>query len=202
MLDAVAVEAGLDPSEVRVRNLGGPDKMPSATITKKHFDSGDYPQAMRRALAAIDIAAVRARQRAKEPDGRLVGVGLSIYCEQAAHGTSVYVGLGLPMVPGHEQANARMTPDGGLEIRVGVHSHGQGLETTLAQVAHEILGIDTKKVRVVHGDTAITPYSTGTWGSRSMVMAGGAVATAGIEICARAQLIGAKLLQLDPALVG
>ena len=86
------------------------------------------------------------------------------------------------MVPGHEQATARMTPDGGLEIRVGVHSHGQGLETTLAQVAHEILGIDTAKVRVIHGDTAMTPYSTGTWGSRSMVMAGGAVGTACTEI--------------------
>src|SRR5260370_39099936 len=103
------------------------------------------------------------------------------------------------MVPGHEQANARMTPDGGLEIRVGVHSHGQGLETTLAQIAFEILGIDTAKVRVVHGDTALTPYSTGTWGSRSMVMADGAVATACIEIGERAKRIGAKLLQLDPA---
>ncbi len=138
---------------------------------------------------------------AKEADGRLIGVGLSIYCEQAAHGTSVYAGWGIPMVPGHEQANARMTPDGGLEIRVGVHSHGQGLETTLAQIAHEILGIETGKVRVVHGDTALTPYSTGTWGSRSMVMAGGAVATACIEIGERAKRIGAKLLQLDPAMV-
>ena len=144
---------------------------------------------------------MRARQRTQEPDGRLIGVGLSIYCEQAAHGTSVYAGWGIPMVPGHEQANARMTPDGGLEIRVGVHSHGQGLETTLAQVAHEILGLDTKKVRVVHGDTAITPYSTGTWGSRSMVMAGGAVGTACVEIGERAKRIGAKLLQLDPAMV-
>ena len=96
-------------------------------------------------------ASVSARN---EPDGRLIGVGLSVYCEQAAHGTSVYAGWGIPMVPGHEQATARMTPDGGLEIRVGVHSHGQGLETTLAQVAHEILGIDTAKVRVIHGDTA------------------------------------------------
>jgi carbon-monoxide dehydrogenase large subunit len=175
--------------------------MPFDNITGKHFDSGDYPQALRRALAAIDIPAVRARQRAKEPDGRLIGVGLSIYCEQAAHGTSVYAGWGIPMVPGHEQANARMTPDGGLEIRVGVHSHGQGLETTLAQIAFEILGIDTAKVRVVHGDTALTPYSTGTWGSRSMVMAGGAVATACIEVGERAKTIGAKLLQLDPAMV-
>ena len=123
---------------------------------------------------SILTACARGRQRG-EPDGRLIGVGLAIYCEQAAHGTSVYHGWGIPMVPGHEQATARMTPDGGLELRVGVHSHGQGLETTLAQVAHEILGIDVAKIKVVHGDTAMTPYSTGTWGSRCMVMAGGAV---------------------------
>ncbi len=201
MLDAVAAEAGLEPHEVRLRNLVSPEEMPFENITKKHFDSGDYPQAMRRAVAAIDIASVRERQRIKEADGRLIGVGLSVYCEQAAHGTSVYAGWGIPMVPGHEQATARLTPDGGLEIRVGVHSHGQGLETTLAQVAHEILGIDTASVRVIHGDTAMTPYSTGTWGSRSMVMAGGAVGTACEEIAERAKLIGAKLLQLDPSSV-
>jgi carbon-monoxide dehydrogenase large subunit len=201
MLDAVAAEAGLEPGEVRLRNLVGPEEMPFDNITKKHFDSGDYPQAMRRALAAIDVAAVRERQRKGEPDGRLIGTGLAVYCEQAAHGTSVYAGWGIPMVPGHEQATVRMTPDGGLEIRVGVHSHGQGLETTLAQVAHEILAIDTAKVRVILGDTAMTPYSTGTWGSRSMVMAGGAVGTACEEIAARAKRIGAKLLQLDPASV-
>jgi aerobic carbon-monoxide dehydrogenase large subunit len=201
MLDAVAREAGLEPAEVRLRNLVGPEEMPFDNITRKHFDSGDYPKAMRRAVAAIDVTSWRKRQRVKEADGRLIGVGLSVYCEQAAHGTSVYAGWGIPMVPGHEQATARMTPDGGLEIRVGVHSHGQGLETTLAQVAHEILGIDTAKVRVIHGDTALTPYSTGTWGSRSMVMAGGAVGTACIELAERAKRIGAKLLQLDPASV-
>src|SRR6202162_4947055 len=199
MLDAVAKEAGLEPYEVRRRNLVAPDEMPFDNITKKHFDSGDYPQAMRRALAAIDIASVRARQRRGEPDGRLIGVGFSIYCEQAAHGTSVYAGWGIPMVPGHEQATARMTPDGGLEIRVGVHSHGQGLETTLAQIAYEILGIDTAKVRVVHGDTAITPYSTRTWGSRSMVVAGGAVGAACDELGRPGMRIGANLLQLDPS---
>ncbi len=201
MLDALARAAGIEPAEVRMRNLIGPDQMPFDNITKKHFDSGDYPEAMRRALAAIDVPAWRERQRVKEKDGRLIGVGLSVYCEQAAHGTSVYAGWGIPMVPGHEQATARMTPDGGLEIRVGVQSHGQSMETTLAQVAHEILGIDTSKVRVVHGDTAMTPYSTGTWGSRSMVMAGGAVGTACKELAERAKRIGAKLLQLEPASV-
>src|ERR1700728_669934 len=82
MLDAVAVEAGLEPYEVRLRNLVPPAEMPFDNITKKHFDSGDYPQAMNRALAAIDIPSVRARQRTKEPDGRLIGFGLSVYCEQ------------------------------------------------------------------------------------------------------------------------
>ena len=200
VLDAVAIAAGLEPSVVRLKNLVHPDQMPFNNVTNKHFDSGDYPEAMRRALAAIDVEKVRARQQAGEPDGRRVGLGLAIYCEQAAHGTSVYSGWGIPMVPGHEQAMARLTPDGGLELRVGVHSHGQGLETTLAQVAHEVLGLPTGRVSVVCGDTAMTPYSTGTWGSRCMVMAGGAVAAACRELADRALRIGAFLLQVDPAL--
>ncbi len=198
MLDAVAVETGLEPGEVRMRNLVRPDQMPFENITRKHFDSGDYPEALRRALAAIDVAAVRERQRKGEADGRVVGLGMAIYSEQAAHGTSVYAAWGIPMVPGHEQANVRLTPDGGLEIKVGVHSHGQGMETTLAQVAHEVLGIDLARIRLVHGDTATTPYSTGTWGSRSMVMAGGAVSCACRELGERMRKIGAKLLQASP----
>ena len=199
MLDLVAREAGLEPGVVRMRNLVPADQMPFENITKKHFDSGDYPEALRRALAQIDVDTIRARQRKGEDDGRLIGVGLAIYCEQAAHGTSVYSGWGIPMVPGHEQASAKLTPDGGLELKVGVHSHGQGLETTLSQVAFEILGVDVGRIRLIHGDTAMTPYSTGTWGSRCMVMAGGAVATACDELAERAKKIGAKLLQVDEA---
>ncbi|KQP11220.1 carbon monoxide dehydrogenase [Methylobacterium sp. Leaf99] len=199
ILDAVAAEAGLEPWTVRERNLVRPDQMPFDNITAKHFDSGDYPQALARVLKAIDVDAVRKRQQAGEADGRRIGLGLSIYCEQAAHGTSVYSGWGIPMVPGHEQAGARLTPDGGLELRIGAHSHGQGLETTLAQVAHEILGVPVARTRLVHGDTAMTPYSTGSWGSRVMVMAGGAVAAACRELADRALRIGAHLLQADPA---
>jgi carbon-monoxide dehydrogenase large subunit len=197
VLDAIAREAGIEPHEVRLKNLVQPAQMPFDNITKKHFDSGDYPEALRRAVAALDVPAIRARQQRGEADGRLIGVGTAVYCEQAAHGTSVYAGWGIPMVPGYEQATARVTPDGGLELRVGVHSHGQSLETTLAQVAHEILGIDIARISVVHGDTALTPYSTGTWGSRCMVMAGGAVARACEEIARRAAAIGAWLLKTD-----
>jgi carbon-monoxide dehydrogenase large subunit len=201
VLDAIAREAGVEAHEMRRKILVRPDQMPFDNITKKHFDSGDYPQSLDRALKAIDVPAIRARQGRGEPDGRLIGVGFATYCEQAAHGTSVYAGWGIPMVPGHEQATARLTPDGGLELRVGVHSHGQGLETTLAQVAHEILGIEIARIKVVLGDTEYTPYSTGTWGSRCMVMAGGAVATSCRELARRAGRIAAQLLQADHATI-
>ncbi len=197
-LDAVAREAGKEPYEVRLANLVQPHEMPYDNITNKHFDSGDYPEAVRRAVAALDVPKWRARQKKGEEDGRRIGVGLAVYCEQAAHGTSVYYGWGIPMVPGHEQCLARLSPDGMLELRIGAHSHGQSLETTLAQVAHETLGIDPDHVRLVHGDTALTPYSTGTWGSRCMVMSGGAVAAACKEIGKRVKHIAGHLLGAPP----
>jgi len=194
-IDALARELSLEPSEVRRINLVRPEQMPFDNITGKHFDSGDYPECLRQTVEAIDLDAVRARQREGEADGRLIGIGFAMYCEQAAHGTSVYAGWGIPMVPGHEQCNARMTPDGGLELRIGAHSHGQGMETTMAQVANEVLGIPIEQVKLVHGDTGLTPYSTGTWGSRSMVMSGGAVARACEELAGRLKRIAAALMQ-------
>jgi aerobic carbon-monoxide dehydrogenase large subunit len=195
IMDAIAVEAGIEPHEVRLRNLVGPHEMPYDNITNKHFDSGDYPEAVRRAIAAIDLPSVRARQQRGEPDARLVGFGMAVFCEQGAHGTSVYHGWGIPMVPGAEPVAIRLTTDGILEVRIGVHSHGQGMETTLAQIAHEVLGIDTERVRIVFGDTGVTPYSTGTWGSRSIVMAGGALGKATKELKLRLMTIGAWLLK-------
>ena len=196
IIDALAREIGREPYEVRLANLVQPEQMPFTNITGKLFDSGDYPESVRKAVEAIDLAALRSRE--ERDDGKLLGVGFATYCEQAAHGTSVYAGWGIPMVPGFEQATARVTPDGGLELRIGVHSHGQGMETSMAQLANEILGIDPARVSLVHGDTALTPYSTGTWGSRSMVMAGGAVSKACGIIAERAMAIGAHLLQTTP----
>ncbi|MBS3651631.1 xanthine dehydrogenase family protein [Pseudaminobacter sp. 19-2017] len=198
IVDAIAREAGREPSQVRLDNLVRPEQMPFTNITGKLFDSGDYPESVRKAVEAIDLPALRARQGSAGDDGRLLGIGFATYCEQAAHGTTVYSGWGIPMVPGFEQATARVTPDGGLELRIGVHSHGQGMETSMAQVANEILGIDPAQINLVHGDTALTPYSTGTWGSRSMVMAGGAVSRACEIIAERAKVIGAHLLQSSP----
>jgi len=195
VLDALARELSMEPHHFRQQFLVRPEQMPFDNITKKHFDSGDYPKALSMAMQAIDIEALRKRQQHGEPDGRKIGFGLAIYCEQAAHGTSVYAGWGIPMVPGKEQCTARITPDGGLELRIGAQSHGQSMETTMAQVAHSMLGIDIERVRLIHGDTAFTPYSTGTWGSRSMVMSGGAVAAACETLKKRLLHIGAWLLR-------
>ena len=199
IMDAIARQAGLEPYEVRLRNLVRPEQMPFENVAKRQFDSGDYPEALRRAVTAIGLPAIRERQLKGEADGRLIGVGFSIFCEQGAMGTTVLAAWGRPVVPGYEQATVRLTADGDLEIRVGTHSHGQGHETTLAQVAHEILGVDFDRIKVLQGDTLYSPFSTGTWASRSIVMAGGAVAQSSRLLAARIGRIGAWLLQTDPA---
>jgi aerobic carbon-monoxide dehydrogenase large subunit len=134
-------------------------------------------------------------QKAAGNSDRLIGVGFANYIEMTAHGTALFAAAGYPFTPGFEQAAVRFTPDGGLEVRVGVHSHGQGMETSLAQLAHEILGIPISDTAVILGDTALTPFSTGTYASRSITMAGGAVVQACRKLKERLSLIAAHLLQ-------
>jgi len=201
IMDAIAREVGRDPMQVRAENLVKPDQMPYNNVTGKHYDSGDYPQSLRMAAELIGLDGVRARQGTPEADGRLIGVGFSTFTEQSAHGTKVFAAWGIPVVPGYEQATVRLTPDGDLEIRAGIHTIGQGLETTLAQMAVEELGLPLDKVRVTLGDTASTPYSTGAYASRGMVMAGGAVSVASKELARRIKRIAAHLMQCDEASV-
>lgn len=197
IMDALARAARLEPHEFRLRNMVRPEQMPFNNIVGKHFDSGDHPECVRRAVSAIRLADVRRRQAHPEADGRLIGAGVCFFVEQGAHGTSVLAAWGRPIVPGYEQAQVKLTPDGEIEIHVGTHSHGQSHETTYAQVAHEILGVDFDKIKVIQGDTLTTPYSTSTWGSRSMVHGGGAIATASRLLARRAARIGAWLMQAD-----
>lgn len=199
IMDGIARETGIEPHEVRLRNLVRAEQMPFINVVKKHFDSGDYPECLRSAVEAIGVERIRARQRRGEPDGRLIGVGISFFCEQGALGTSVLAGWGRPVVPGYEQATARLTIDGDVEIRVGTHSHGQGHETTFAQIAHEVLGVEIERIKIFQGDTLFCPFSTGTYASRSIVMGGGAVAQASRALAERAARIGAWLMQADPA---
>jgi carbon-monoxide dehydrogenase large subunit len=197
MMDAIARHIGREPHEVRLANLVRPEQMPFDNITDKHFDSGDYPQILRMAVEAIDVAGVRKRQAQGEEDRRLIGLGLSIFSEQTAHGTTAD-GKRRAL---YEQAFARLTPDGCLDLRVGIQSIGQGLETTLAQVAADCLGIDPADVEVRLGDTELSPYSSGAWGSRGMVWAGGATARACTDLARSIAKIGAALLQTDASSV-
>ena len=196
LMDAIAVAVGRTPWEVRLDNLVPASAMPYKNIANKLYDSGDYHESLRRAMASIDLAGVLERQQRGEPDGRRIGIGFATYTEQSAHGTSVFAAWGLPIIPGFDSAAAKITADGGLELRVGIHSHGQGMETTLAQISNEILGIPIACTRVVHGDTGTTPFSTGTYASRSIVMSGGAVSQACKALLPRLKRIGAHLLQV------
>ncbi|MCB2138109.1 MAG: molybdopterin-dependent oxidoreductase, partial [Rhodobacteraceae bacterium] len=137
-------------------------------------------------------------QAAARAEGRHLGIGFSTFTEQSAHGTKVFAAWGLPLVPGYDQAMVKITPSGSVEVRSGNHSFGQGLETTLAQVASEWLTVGTDRISVVMGDTGITPYSTGAYASRGMVMSGGAVSKAAEVLAGRVRRHAAHLLQCKP----
>ncbi|WP_322880368.1 xanthine dehydrogenase family protein molybdopterin-binding subunit [Pandoraea sputorum] len=200
-MDAIARAVGREAWEVRYDNLVRGQDMPYTNVVKKHYDSGDFQESLKRAVDRLDVSKWRERQKQGEKDGRLVGIGFATFTEQSAHGTAVFASWGLPIVPGYDLATVRVTADGGLEVRAGIHSHGQGMETTLAQIANEVLGVPVAKIRVVHGDTALTPFSTGTYASRSIVMAGGAVAATCRELVPRIVKIGAHLLKEDESAV-
>src|SRR5690606_23294430 len=145
----------------------------------------------------IDLPKIRARQKRGEPDGRAIGVGFAFYTEQSGHGQVEWVKRKSRVVPGYESANARMLPDGSVILHVGTQNHGQGHETTLSQIAAHELKIDPSRISVRYGDTSTTPFGFGTFASRTIVFAGGAVARASRSLGEKIQRIGAHLLQTD-----
>ena len=197
-IDEIARAVGREPHEVRMENMVQPDQMPYRSLTNMLYDNGDYAESVRLAAALVDVPAIRARQAAGEADGRLIGVGFASYTEQTAHGCGEWITRGVPIIPGYESCTARMMSDGSLQLLVGIQSHGQGLETTLAQVAHHELGVPFDRISVRHGDSALSPFGMGTFASRSMVMAGGAVARASRMLAARIRPVAAQLLQCRP----
>jgi carbon-monoxide dehydrogenase large subunit len=196
-IDEIAHAVGREPYLVRMENMVPEEAMPYRSVTKLLFDNGNYAESVRRTAKLINFDEVRSRQQRKETDGRLIGVGFASFTEQTAHGCGEWVSRGTPVIPGYESATARMMPDGSLMLMVGIVSHGQGLETTLSQVAHQELSIDPMKVSVRHGDTQVSPFGMGTFASRSMVMSGGAVAKACRGLKAKIELVAAHLLKCD-----
>ncbi len=196
-IDEVARAAGRDPAEVRIENMIPREAMPYTSAAGMRYDSGDYRASVTLCGELLDVAAIRARQRRGEADGRLIGVGFASFTEQTAHGAAEFASRGAQIIPGFESCTARILPDGSLVLHVGIQSHGQGLETALSQVASEELGITPAHISVRHGDTESTAFGFGTFASRSMVMSGGAVARASRALRAKIECIGAHLLQCD-----
>ncbi|HEV2335843.1 MAG TPA: xanthine dehydrogenase family protein molybdopterin-binding subunit [Stellaceae bacterium] len=200
-IDEVARAVGRDPAEVRIENMVPGSAMPFTSVTDMRYDTGDYPESVRLCGELLDVPQIRARQRQGEPDGRLVGVGFASFTEQTAHGAAEFASRGAEIIPGYESCTARVLTDGSLVLMVGIQSHGQGLETTLSQIAYQELGINPSHISVRHGDTESTAYGFGTFASRSMVMSGGAVARASRMVRDKIERIGAHLLQCEPSAV-
>jgi carbon-monoxide dehydrogenase large subunit len=198
-IDEVARAVGRDPVEVRIANMIRPEEMPYVSIAGMRYDSGDYPESVRRCAALLNARQVRERQRQGEPDGRFVGIGFASFTEQTAHGAAEFAARGAAIIPGFESCTARILTDGSVVLMVGIQSHGQGLETALSQIACEELGIEPARISVRHGDTESTAFGFGTFASRSMVMSGGAVARASRVLRDKLCRIGAHLLQCDLA---
>jgi aerobic carbon-monoxide dehydrogenase large subunit len=198
-IDEVARAVGRDPAEVRVENMIRADEMPFASVAGMRYDTGDYPASVKLCAELLDMPAIRARQNQGEADGRLIGIGFASFTEQTAHGAAEFASRGASIIPGFESCTARILPDGSLVLHVGIQSHGQGLETTLSQIACHELGIEPDHISVRHGDTESTAFGFGTFASRSMVMSGGAVARASRMLRDKLCRIGAHLLQCDPA---
>ena len=195
-IDDLARELDLDPLDVRQRNLI--DAYPYVTVTGLEIDSGSLLPAVHLAKQVLSYDDLRTQQAEARRQGRLVGIGIANYTEQTAHGLTEYARRLLPITLGFDSATVRMDPQGTVWIAAGIHSHGQGLETTLAQLAADELGVNIDDIQVVYGDTRVSPYGMGTFASRSAVIGGGAVIGAAGVIREKLERIAATLLECAP----
>lgn len=190
--DLVASELGMDPVEVRRQNFPQPTEFPFKTATGLFYDSGNYQGALEKALAIADYPRMRAEQKRAREQGRIVGIGVSTYVEICAIGPSQATPAG-----GWESATVRIEPTGKVTILTGASPHGQGQETSFAQLAADELGIDINDVTVIHGDTSIVQYGIGTFGSRGTAVGGTAVFNALQKLKEKATQLAAHLLGAD-----
>ena len=194
LMDEIALELGLDAVEVRRRNVIR--QFPYRNALGITYDPGSYSESLER--VAELLAPEREAAAANGHATRRTGVGLALYVEQSGHGTPDFTRRRVPIETGYESARVEMAADGRVSVFTGLQCHGQGHETTLAQVAADELGVDPDDVEVIHGDTLTAPYSVGTWGSRGAVLGGGSVRAAAAQIREKLLAIAAQHLQALP----
>jgi carbon-monoxide dehydrogenase large subunit len=193
LMDKAAAAFGIDPVEIRKRNLIG--RFPYTSPTGLVFDEGSYVETLEIAAAEIDLPKFSARQREARARGRFLGVGFATFSERTGYGSPAFAARGMEITPGWETAEIVMDPSGRVEARIGASPHGQGLATTLAQLVADTIGVVPASVRVVHGDTDRTPYGWGTFASRSLVISGGAVTLAARKMREKLLTIAGDLLE-------
>jgi carbon-monoxide dehydrogenase large subunit len=197
LVDIYARKIGMDPVEIRRKNFIPADQFPYTTATGLVYDSGNYAPALDKALKILDYPAFRRQQEEARRQGRYLGVGVVSYLEICGLGPSQVagaVGFGGGL---YDSAIIRVYPTGVVRVYIGASPHGQGEETTFAQIVAEEFGYPVENVEIVHGDTETTPQGWGTYGSRSTAVCGSAVKVAAQRVKEKAKKIAAHLMEAN-----
>lgn len=198
IVETAARELGRDPAELRRLNMIQPADFPYETPVALVYDTGDYEASLNKALELIDYAGFPDRRAAAARRGKRRGIGFACYieaCGLAPSKLAIQLGAGVGL---YESGEIRIDPTGTATVFTGSHSHGQGHETTFAQVVAERFGIGIDDVEVVHGDTGRVEFGLGTYGSRSLAVGGSALMKAADKIIAKGTRIAAHMLETDP----
>ncbi|MGE3497642.1 MAG: xanthine dehydrogenase family protein molybdopterin-binding subunit [Candidatus Binatia bacterium] len=197
MMDRIGRALGIDPAQVRFRNLVRPDEFPFVNAVGARYDTGSYTEALQRALAASGYEAYRKRQRPDRlEDGKYRGIGISCFTEITGIGPGGWAARGVRRVPGFDSALVRIEPSGRVSAAVSAADQGQGHETTFAQLVADALGVRMDEVTVLEGDTSVGPYGTGTFASRSAIATGGALVQSSAELRGKMVRIASHLLEV------
>jgi aerobic carbon-monoxide dehydrogenase large subunit len=197
LMDKAAAAFGIEPTEIRRRNLI--DRFPYISATGLVFDDGTYRQTMELAVKAIDLPGFRQRQKQARDKGRYLGIGFATFSERTGYGSPAFAARGMEITPGWETVQLTIDPSGFAEARIGSSPHGQGLRTTLAQIIADEIGVDPQFIKIVHGDTDRAPYGWGTFASRSLVISGGASLIAARKLRAKLITIASHMLEAAAA---
>ena len=195
LVDRAAKVTGIDPIELRRRNFIKPDEFPYQTPVALEYDIGDYDAAVDKALELADYDNFAQRREESASRGKLRGVGIATYIEACGIAPSNVAGALGARAGLYEAGTVRVNPTGSVSVFTGSHSHGQGHETTFAQLVTEALGVDFDNVSIVHGDTGKVPFGMGTYGSRSAAVGGVALMNALEKIRTKSRKIAAHLLE-------
>ena len=195
LIDMAAARIGIDPKEIRLRNFIQPDEFPYKIGSGIVWDRSGFRECLTAACDKFDYAGLRKKQADARAAGRWFGIGIASYAELTGIGSRISVAPGMPINTGTETATIRIDSTGAITASFGVASHGQGLETTLAQVVAEHLGARMEDIRIIQGDSSAVAGGTGTYASRSTVLAGGAAKLAADAVREKVLTVASHLLE-------